>query len=285
MKNVKEKVFIFMLSAALLFQQMPAFAAAEEEEVRLPVVMYHHISKDRNQWNDYVISPEEFEADLAWLAGNGWHSVGVRELLGWYDGEAELPEKPFMLTFDDGFESTLAYAEPLLEQHGFCGVVAVIGSACEKFSECDEHDPEYSNLSWEDAAALAERGVIEVQCHTWDMHTVWPRAGCQIMRDESKAAYHEALTEDLWRFLEGCAAHGVALVPAIAYPFGAFSLETEEIVKELGFRVSFTCREWVNTLQRDAAEPLRLGRYNRPHGPGGASFFREWEAESQPAAK
>ena len=282
---MKNRIFIILL--CILYAVPPAFAAAEEEEeeTRLPVVMYHHISKDKSQWNDYVVSLEEFEADLAWLAGNGWHSVGVRELLDWYDGAGELPDKPFMLTFDDGFESTLAYAEPLLEEYGFRGVVAVIGSACEKFSECDEHDPEYSNLSWEDAAALAERGVIEVQCHTWDMHTVWPRAGCQIERGESKAAYRAALTKDLSLFLEGCAGHGVALAPAIAYPFGAFSLETEEIVGELGFRVTFTCRERVNVLRRDEAEPLRLGRYNRPHGPGGASFFREWEAESQPAVK
>lgn len=277
---MKKRILMIVCVFLLIALSLPA--EAEPEAVRLPVVMYHHISRDRSQWNDYVVSPEEFESDLNYLSAHGWHSIGVRDLLAWYDGEFEMPEKPFMITFDDGFESTLAYAEPLLEEYGFCGVVAVIGSVCEKFSQCDEHDPEFSNLSWEDAAALAERGVIEVQCHTWDMHATWPRCGCQINRDESCEAYRAALTEDLKLFLRKSGEHGVDLVPSIAYPFGAFSPETEEIVLSEGFRVSFTCRERINTLRPGEREPLRLGRYNRPHGPGSERFFRTWEEAAKP---
>lgn len=267
-------ILMMLLSVFSLFR-LPA--RAEAERVVLPVVMYHHISRDRSQWNDYVVSLGEFESDLDYLAAHGWHSVGVRDLLAWYDGEFELPEKPFMITFDDGFESTLAYAEPLLAERGFCGVAAVIGSVCENFSECNEHDPEFSNLSWEDAAGMAERGVIEIQCHTWDMHAPWPRCGCQIKRGENATAYRAALTADLERFLRESRAHGVDIVPAIAYPYGAFCAETEEIALEEGFEVSFTCWEHFNTLVRGEEAPYRLGRFNRPHGPSSERFFREWE--------
>lgn len=273
---MKKKFMAVICVLLLIASQSPA--SAEAAEPRLPVVMYHHISRDRSRWNDYVVSLEEFQSDLDYLSAHGWQSIGVRDLLAWYDGAFEMPKKPFMITFDDGFESTLAYAEPLLTEYGFCGVVAVIGSVCEKFSQCEEHDPEFSNLSWEDAAAMAERGVIEVQCHTWDMHAAWPRFGCQIKRYESPQAYRAALTEDLKRFLRECDAHGMDLVPSIAYPFGAFTAETEEIVLAEGFRVSFTCRERINTLFRGEREPLRLGRFNRPHGPSSEQFFRVWEA-------
>ena len=272
---MKKRITAAILVLLLTVSQVPVLA--EVEAPRLPVIMYHHISKEHSQWNDYVISLEEFQSDLDYLYAHGWHSISVRELLAWYDGEFEMPEKPFMITFDDGFESTLAYAEPLLAEYGFCGVVAVIGSVCEKFSQCGEHDPELSNLSWEDAAALAERGRIEVQCHTWDMHAAWPRCGCQINRGESAEAYHSALTEDLELFLQKCGEHGVDLAPSIAYPFGAFSAETEKIALEEGFRVSFTCRERINTLCQGEKEPIRLGRYNRPHGPDSDRFFRTWE--------
>lgn len=271
---------VLLIAAALLFLAIGP-ASAQPEGPRLPVVMYHHISKNRSQWNDYVVSPEEFAADLDYLAAQGWQTIGVRDLLAWYAGEFELPEKPCMITFDDGFESTLAYAEPLLAERGFCGVVAVIGSACEKFSQCGEHDPEMSNLSWEDAAALADRGVLEVQCHTWDMHGARPRRGCQRKRGESLGDYRAALTEDLEHFLRESEAHGLDLVPAIAYPFGAFSAETEEIARAAGFRVSFTCRERINTLLPGEPEPLRLGRFNRPHGVSSQRFFRAWETASK----
>lgn len=266
-----------MILAVLLL--LPWFSVrAEEERQILPVIMYHHISKDRNQWNDYVVSLEEFESDLNYLASHGWHSIGVRELLAWYGGTFEMPEKPFMITFDDGFESTLAYAEPLLEEYGFCGVMAVIGSACEKFSEYEEHDPEFSNLSWKEAAEMAKRGVIEIQCHTWDMHVSWPRCGCRKKRGESVEAYRTALKADLERFVRESCEHGVDLVPAIAYPFGAFSEETGSIVYEEGFQVVFTCWERFNTLIRGEEKPYQLGRFNRPHGPDSAQIFREWEA-------
>lgn len=277
---MRKRLTAFIMAILLA---LPWFSGrAEAEEQILPVIMYHHISKDKSQWNDYVVSLKEFESDLEYLASHGWHSISVRELLAWYDGDFEMPEKPFMITFDDGFESTLAYAEPLLEEYGFCGVVAVIGSVCGDVSKYEKHDPEFSNISWEEASSMAERGVIEVQCHTWDMHASWPRCGCRMKRGESASAYRTALTADLERFLQESGAHGVDLVPAIAYPFGAFSAETGKIVKEAGFEIAFTCWERFNKPLRGEEKPYQLGRFNRPHGPDSERFFRAWEAAAAP---
>ena len=74
-----------ILAALLLLA--PQAVRTQAKEVRLPVVMYHHISKNPAQWNDYVISPEEFEDDLRYLSSHGWESVGVRELLAWQTGK------------------------------------------------------------------------------------------------------------------------------------------------------------------------------------------------------
>ena len=277
---MRRKLTAFIMAILLLLPLFPV-RAETEGRISLPVIMYHHISREKSQWNDYVVSLGEFESDLDYLAANGWHSIGVRDLLAWYDGAFEMPEKPFMITFDDGFESTLAYAEPLLEEYGFCAVVAVIGSVCGDVSKYEKHDPEFSNLSWEEAAEMARRGVIEVQCHTWNMHESWPRRGCQIRRGESPEAYRRALSADLERFWQESGAHGVDLVPAIAYPFGAFCAETGNIVLEEGFEVAFTCWERFNTLIRGEEKPYQLGRYNRPHGLSSEKFFRGWEAEAQ----
>ena len=255
--------------------------AAKRETVNLPIVMYHHISKEPARWNEYVISPAELESDLQWLRAHGYESVSVSELLAWQDGEFEMPEKPVMITFDDGYESTAAYAEPLLRQYGLRGAVAVIGSVCEAFSALDEHDAELSNLSWEDARDMALRGTIEVQCHTWDLHKLRPRNGCGRTWGESAAEYRAAITEDLSRFLRESEAYGVSLVPAIAYPYGSYDKAlTPEVVRDLGFRAAFTCTEKINRLTGDAEELYDLGRFNRPHGVTSEKFFEKWEENS-----
>ncbi len=253
------------------------FAHAENEELALPVVMYHHISTRSRTWNDYVVSVEEFRSDMEYLKRNGWQSISVEELLAWQRGEFEMPDKPMMITFDDGFASVTEYAEPIMKELGFKGVVAVIGSVCEEYSENGEFDPEWSDLSWEAAKAMAERGILEVQCHTWDMHSMDNALGCAKRWGESLSAYRHRLSADLSRFLNACDRHELPLTYAIAYPFGAFDENTTQIIKDMDFRAAFTCTEEINHLTGDVEELYHLGRFNRPHGISSENFFKKWE--------
>lgn len=257
-----------------------AGAASERKGVSLPVLMYHDVSRDPASWGPYVVSEAELESDLRWLREHGYETVSVQNLLDWEAGSFVMPEKPCMITFDDGACSTAAYAEPLLERYGFRAAAAVIGSVCTQFSENGEADPELSNLSWEAVRDLAGRGTIEVICHSWDMHRLAPRKGCGRMTGESEAGYRAALEADLRRFLAESKAQGVALSPAIAYPYGAYSRTALETACALGLPVGFTCDERVNRLTRADGELRRLGRFNRPHGAAGEKIFRIWEENS-----
>ena len=276
MKRTKIALAALLTAALSLTLALRLPARATGESVALPIVMYHHVSEKPGNWNDYVVSPAELESDLCWLRDHGYTAVGVAELLAWADGRGEVPEKPCMITFDDGFESTMTLAEPLLAEYGFCGVVAVIGSVCEKFSGLDDHY-EYSNLSWEEARDMASRGIIEVQCHTWDLHAQSPRRGCAPLRWEDRESYQALLARDLSRWLDAAASRSVGFVPAIAYPYGAYTDATEQTVRALGFRAAFTCTEQINRLTGDADELFDLGRFNRPHGVSSENFFRTWE--------
>ncbi len=279
---MKKHLLVCFVTAAMLSPLLLHYARAEDQPYTLlPIVMYHHISDNPKSWNDYVISRGEFESDLTWLRDNGYQTVGVAQLLAWENGEGGLPEKPCMITFDDGFLSTQAYAEPLLKEYGFCGVCAVIGNVCDQFSGLNEHEPEYDNLSWQDAKAMAERGTVEIICHTWDMHDLTPRNGCRKMKWEREKDYRYALSDDLARFLHTARENDVPLTPAIAYPYGAYSRETTEAVKDFGFfSAAFTCTEKINRLTGDAEELYDLGRYNRPHGISSEKFFLEWKENS-----
>lgn len=271
---------LLLLSVGALYLLDERVSAADEDTISLPVVMYHHISRDPAKWGPYVVSESEFEADLKWLRSHGYETVSVQNLLDWEAGAFTMPEKPCMITLDDGARSTMAYAEPLLARYGFCAVSAVIGSVCQKFSENGETDDELSSLSWEAARDMAERGTVEIICHTWNMHSLGQRRGCARMQGESETAYRYALSRDLSRFLTACEAAGLRLTPAIAYPYGAYSRATTEAVADFGFLAAFTCDEKVNRLTGAEEELLHLGRFNRPHGASGEKIFEKWEENS-----
>ena len=77
-------------------------AAAASEGVEVPVVMYHSMLKDEARHGQYVISPEEFENDLQYLQSHGYTTILIEDLIAYTKG-GSLPEKPVLLTFDDGY--------------------------------------------------------------------------------------------------------------------------------------------------------------------------------------
>ena len=277
-QKIRRRAFALLcLAALLLIAPARGEKIAAAEGVRLPVVMYHQLCADEARAGDYVLPLWQFENDLKYLKAQGYETVSVRQLLDWTEGRGSLPEKPCMITFDDGYETTGVWAVPLLEKYGFCAVTAVIGSVARQFSETPDHTLSYSHLSWEALAALSRGGVTELQYHSWDMHRLGARRGMNRRRGESEADYRAALEADLARFRAAAAEHGVALAPAAAYPFGAYCALTEAVLRENGLRLGFDCTERVNVLTGTPEELFSLGRFNRAWGKSSEAFFAKWE--------
>lgn len=282
-----KRSFFFCLLFGALLPVLGIAAHAEDtgqtmnqkQEITFPIVMYHHLSTDPSLLGDYVLSVDQLEQDFIYLKEHGYTSITTKELMDWYNGTGTLPEKPVMITFDDGYESTGVYALPLLEQYGMHGIMSVIGAVAQEFTDQPDHNLRYSHLSWDAITELtSDPGcALEVQCHTYNMHHLSPRKGCAKCTGESKAAYHAALTEDLNTFQAQFAQHTGNKTDVLALPFGSYTQDTIEIAQEAGFRMIFTCTERVNHLTGDPEELLELCRFNRPNGPDSASFFSKWE--------
>ena len=105
----------------------PAEEPAPQTPLTVPVLLYHHLEPGADGANGAVISTEEFAADG--LAGRQRdRSVTTAELLDWLKGRQSLPDRPVMITFDDGYRSNYTDAYPVLQQHGFTGVVFMVTS-------------------------------------------------------------------------------------------------------------------------------------------------------------
>lgn len=282
--RIRKPLVIFLAAMVIAVPLMLAesnviTALSEQKGLQLPVVMYHQLTQDKSKAGRYVLTVEQFEQDLIYLKEKGYSSVTLQQLLDYASGAGDLPEKPFMITFDDGCETVYAYALPLLEKYGFTAVCFAIGSVADKYSRINDHNLSYSNLTWDEIKELCKGGIIDIQSHTYDLHkNADGRNGAQKKKSETFEQYSEFLTADALKMKEKMIEFTGKAPVAIAYPFGSYSKESKEILKNCGIKAAFTCEEKVNIIKKAESEWLfGLGRYNRPEGISSESFFKKWE--------
>ena len=251
------------------------------QTVDLPVLMYHHILKDRNRWNDYVISPDLFEQDLQYLKANGYTAISIAELMDFLKEQTPLPEKPILITFDDGYESMYEYAFPLLQKYQMKAVISIIGKYTDLYSGNVTKSVSYSHVNWDQLRQMQESGLVEIGNHTYDMHhNDGGRKGIRKLESETISQYRKKLSEDIGALNQEIAKELGKSTEIFAYPFGSFSQDSEMILKELGFKVILTCEEKVNHLSSGdytSSELLKLKRFNRPSGISSEKFFQKFQ--------
>ena len=269
---------IFAANNAVIHQDMTethaVSAAFAGESVKLPIIMYHSVLKDQAQAGKYVISPSTLEADLNYLKSHGYETVTVSDLVRYVDELGELPEKPVMITFDDGHYNNYLYAYPLLKKHGMRAVISVIGKETEQYTESGQENAYWSYLTLDRLREISTDGVFEIQNHSYDLHENDARKGALRMRGESLESYRTLLIEDTERTQKMLIEGGVPAPICYTYPYGACSRESEEVIKSLGFLCTLGCEERTNSLRRGEPDCLyRLGRYNRPAGVSAERFL------------
>ncbi len=263
-------VFVLCFGVVLLGRGQAEMALAEEG-VHLPVLMYHSILKDSARQGQYVISPSVLSADLDALQQRGYQTVTVSDLLAYvYDG-VSLPEKPVMITFDDGYYNNYVYAYPLLEQRGMRAVVSVIGSQTAQYTENGVENAYWSHLRLDRLTEMQD--VFEVQNHSWNLHEYGERRGCLRRRGEDAESYASLLREDTEQTQLLLTEAGLPAPTCYTYPFGACSEESERILKEMGFLCTLGCEEKVNLVTNDPACLYEMGRFNRPAGESTESYL------------
>lgn len=275
-------VLALLLAGGICFAAAGVVTTQEQiqqtESVRLPVLMYHSVLKNPSAAGKYVISPDTFENDLKYLKENGYTSVLSGEIIDYVKNGGTLPEKPVMITLDDGYLNNLTYVVPLLEQYDMKAIISVVGSYTERFSAEADHNPNYSHFSWDDINTCVESGRIEIGNHTYDMHNQKVRRGAMKKRGESEAEYEQALSSDLMKTQELLKDHCGVEPRVFAYPYGAVSNASLDIITRLGFEISLGCGEEVNILTRGDVNCLyQLGRFNRPSGISTEKFMERIE--------
>ncbi len=241
-----------------------AAATPEEGTRELPIIMYHSVVGDPSLAGDYVITADELEADLRYLSENGWTAVTCDELVRFADGEGDLPERPVVLSFDDGCYNNFYYALPLLEKYNMKAVFAPVTSWTEQAASEEAPSPVYSYMDADNLKTCFLSGRVELADHTYSLHDLSRRRGVLRKPGESATEYRRMLWSDLDRSRRIIGAVTGQPPITFVYPYGFCSDETEELVSELGYRVTFGCEERVNVVSAgDYGCLSQLGRFNR----------------------
>ena len=263
-----------VLAAMLLSVCCVHVSCVATQGTEVPILMYHSVGYNNRVQTPYILTPEVFESDMKWLSDHGYTAVFVSDLVHYVLHKTALPEKPIVITLDDGFLNNRTYVLPILQKYGMRAVVSVVGSFCEDFSLHPDPDPSYAYLTWEDISYLSKTGLIEIGNHTYNMHSVGQRKGCMKLASESVAAYSATLSNDLSK-LQSALAEKSGVTPTVfAYPYGAVSEEAVFVLQSLGFSAALTCAEKINLLSPGDSDRLyHLGRFNRPSGETTEAFM------------
>ena len=103
---MKKKMVMFLLLIGLMVT--PAFAASQE----IPILMYHKIGTNPNG-STLIVTPERFRKDMQVLKEHGYTALLTEDLIAIANGSQEMPDKPIMITFDDGYRDNYDYAYPI----------------------------------------------------------------------------------------------------------------------------------------------------------------------------
>lgn len=163
------KILLFLtLLVTLLTVGISIVIATSEDYIEVPIIMYHSILKDSSRSNKYTVTPAVLEEDLKYIKDKGYTTVTIADLISYVYNDTPLPEKPIVLTFDDGHYNNYGYLFPLLEKYDMKAVISIVGSYTDKFTETDEH---YKSILKDDILKLQqefeENTHYTPQCFTY----------------------------------------------------------------------------------------------------------------------
>src|SRR5579859_7260928 len=217
------------------------------------VLCYHDVQEDvRIVPDPYAVDTAQLVAQFAWLKQNGFHMIGLDDVIAAREGKRALPDKAVLLSFDDGYSSVYTRVFPLLKLFNYPAVVALSGhwldAPAGKMVEYDGREvPRSQFLSWEQIAEMSASGLVEIGSHSYDLHRGIPAdpQGSMVpalvaLRFETGERYEDEQARTAR--VRADLARNSALIKArighaprvMVWPYGRDSGQAIEIARELG---------------------------------------------------
>jgi peptidoglycan/xylan/chitin deacetylase (PgdA/CDA1 family) len=212
--------------------------------------MYHQVCPTPHpSFRRYTVTVRQFSRQMRWLAARGYQTITPDDLVRARLHQGSLPDRPVLLTFDDGFQGCVDHAMPVLRAQGFTAVFFLVTGLMGQTSRwmAPDQGSELPLMSWDTARALAGEG-IQFGAHTVT-HARLPGLEAVRCRTELVEARHRLEQE-----LDRPAVH-------LAYPYGAYDPAVREIAAEAGYVTACSTRRGLSTADDDLLAIHRVTIY------------------------
>lgn len=206
----------------------------------IPILMYHMVAPQPPiVFRKYSVTTKMFAAQMRWLSVMGYEAISLDQLFAARCGGAELPARPVILTFDDGLQTCIDHAVPILQAHNFSAVFFLVAGAMGETSawtqaECGLTFPV---MNWSTARELTAAGF---QCgahsishpHLSDL----PHQACQIELSAARSCLEDQLGHEIRH---------------MAYPYGSFNPHVRNLAAETGYQSACSVMMGVSSSEDD----------------------------------
>ena len=220
--------------------------------IRLPILYYHEIGPARSK---HVVHPDDFATQMRWLDETGHTFLSLDEVVQLYEGKRALPERPVVVTFDDGRAGVLRHGAPVLAELGARAMLYVVTDWLTGRGIPD-HERYSGFLGWEDLPAVQQAG-IEIGSHTLSHRNLKRLPEHEVEREvrESRSRLEERLGRPVHHF---------------SFPKGRATRVAERCSRKAGYATAVATGQRWNRRRADLHHLHRL----RVEGTGSLEDFQ-----------
>ena len=214
---------ICVLLSILIFQcGMLSALADESDEVKVPILLYHNITSDDSTGDLANISAKDFENHMKAIVNAGYDVIKLSDYIAYVRGEKTLPDKPLVITFDDGYLSNYEIAYPILKRLQIPATIFVVtGTVGERVEDGKVNN---SHFSWVQALEMQQSGLIDIESHTLSHVDLSKMSKSDIQKELRMSKF--MIEKYLGKTCE-----------VIAFPYGGYDEKLVPLAELAGYRV------------------------------------------------
>ncbi len=240
-KKINKIVTFLLFFLILLMGSSPALKAENRirpinmPELTIPILTYHKFCIGDSP-DSYTINISRFEQQMAYLEENKYQVISVSQLVECIENN-NFPEKPVVITIDDGFSSVYKLAYPVLKKFEFPATLFL-------YTNFIADGP--NQLSWQEIREMIDQGM-EIGSHSI--------THCNLLHmknNESQTDYLRRIKDEIFLSRTILEKNTNSSVISFAYPYGVYSEQIRMLAKQAGYQAQLNVNNMNNTTPIDA---------------------------------
>lgn len=232
--KAKSRIMAIAIIAVLIVFNMNIYFAAEDNnqnveavtpntDIIIPVLMYHNLAESYPAGSEGAnITPKLFEEHMLGILDRGYTPIFVADYYNSVQRGEALPEKPIIVTFDDGYLSNYEIAYPILKRLNIPATIFVVTSTIGATTESGAVSTPHFN--WAQAREMQDSGIIDIHSHSHTHRNMTAISPAELQEELRLSRYliERNLNKNCFVF---------------SYPFGGYNEVTKNLCRYAGYRM------------------------------------------------